>query len=82
MAAALEGMSIQLFGSTDSARALGAAISDFVAGRKKTLNITLTPISSAGVPLMRLMAQLEGVDNPLQLGPALNGLVTVTGSAE
>jgi hypothetical protein len=61
---------------------LGAAVSDFLSGRKKTLNITLTPVSPAGVPLLRLMAQLEGVKDPLQLGAALNGLVQVTGSAQ
>jgi hypothetical protein len=81
MAAGLEGMAIQVLGATDSARALGAAISEFVSGSKKTLTITLTSKAPAGVPVMVLMGSLQQADDPTKLGPMLTGLVDITGSA-
>jgi hypothetical protein len=81
MGAGLEGLAIQILGSTDSARALGAAMSDFVSGSKKTLSITITAKNPAGVPLMQFVSQLGRADDPMALGPLLASLVDVTGSA-
>lgn len=81
MGAALEGMAIQMLGSTDGARSLGAAVSDFVGGKKKALTINLAAKSAAGVPLMQLMAVTQQAQDPMQLGPILTGLLDITGSA-
>lgn len=82
MGAALEGMSIQVLGSTDSARALGAALSGFISGQKKSLSITLTSKAPQGVPLMQFLAQVQAVDDPMKLGPVLSTMVDITGSAQ
>jgi hypothetical protein len=71
----LEGLSVATFGSTDSSRALGAAVGNFVSGKAKSLLVTLSSNDPAGIPLMALM---QSQDDPRVLAP----LITVTGVAE
>lgn len=82
MAAGVEGLAVQTLGRSDSARALGAAIGDFVAGTKKSLSIRVTAKDVGGVPLAALMNTIEGADNPMALIPVLNALIDITGSAQ
>lgn len=75
IAAMAEGLAIQLLGSNDAARQLGAALSDFVTGNKGALTITITAKAPGGVPLALFMAA--------QNDPSiLAGQVDVVGTAE
>jgi hypothetical protein len=75
MAAAAEGAAIAMLGSTDQARQLGAAISDFIAGTKKSLTINVASKDPAGIAMPLLML---AENNPAVLA----GAVDITGSAE
>lgn len=55
MAGALEGMTLQILGSTDAARALGKAVGDFVAGKATALSVDIAAKDPAGIPLPVLM---------------------------
>jgi len=70
-----EGFALQLLGSTDAARQLGLALSEYVTGAKQTVTITLKAKDEAGVPLMAFMA---AQNDPT----ALLALVDITGSAQ
>ena len=48
-----------MLGSTDAARALGAAVGDFVSGKAKALTIDVTSKDAAGVPVQSLMGASE-----------------------
>ncbi len=75
MAGLAEGLAIQLLGSTDASRQLGAALGDFVTGRKGAVTITITAKAPGGVPLALFMAA--------QNDPSiLAGQVDVVGTAE
>ena len=75
MAAQAEGAAIALLGSTDSARALGAAVSDFVLGTKKALTINVAAKDPAGVSVPTFM---QASNDPTILA----GAVDITGSAQ
>ena len=75
MAGVAEGAALQMLGSTDAARQLGAAIGDFISGKAKTVTINVTAKDPAGVPIPTLMAASE---NPTVLTSA----VDITGSAQ
>jgi len=74
MAGFAEGLALQLLGSTDAARQLGAAVGDFVTGRKGNVTITITAKDPNGIPLAYFVA---AQDDP----SILMGQVDVTGSA-
>ncbi len=74
MAGFAEGLALQLLGSTDAARQLGAAVGDFVTGRKGRVTITIKAKDPNGIPLAYFVAA--------QNDPSiLMGQVDVTGSA-
>lgn len=75
MAGVAEGAALQMLGSTDSARALGVAIGDFISGKAKTVTINVAAKDPAGVPIPLLM---QASANPALLTSALD----ITGSAE
>jgi len=75
MAAAAEGAAIAMLGSTDEARSLGEAVSDFIAGKKKALTITVTAKDPNGIAVPQLM---QAEDDPTALAAAVN----ITGSAQ
>ncbi|MEP7239826.1 MAG: hypothetical protein ABI697_02965, partial [Devosia sp.] len=74
MGGALEGAVLGILGSTDEARAVGAAIGDFVSGKAKALSIKVDAVSPAGLPLPLVM---QAQSDP----SVLRGEVTVSGSA-
>ncbi len=55
MAGVAEGAALQMLGSTDAARALGAALGDFVSGKAKALTIGVAAKDPGGVPVQSLM---------------------------
>lgn len=61
MAGMAEGLALQLLGSTEGARRLGAALGDLATGRRGEVTITLTAKSPEGIP-MQVFMQAE--DNP------------------
>ncbi len=70
-----EGMALQLLGSTDAARELGAALGDFITGRAKSLTIHVVAKDPNGIPFPLFMAA--------QNDPTiLTGQVDITGTAE
>ncbi len=75
LAAQAEGAAIAMLGSTDQARALGAALSDFVQGNKKALTINIAAKDAAGLPVPVLM---QASEDPTVLAPQ----VDITGSAQ
>lgn len=75
LAGLAEGLAIQLLGSTEASRQLGAALGDFVTGRKGAMTITITAKAPGGVPLALFMA---AQNDPTILA----GQVDVVGSAE
>ena len=75
LAGQAEGLAIAMLGSTDEARALGAALSDFVKGDKKSLSINVASKDPAGLPAQVLM---QASEDPTILAPQ----VTITGSAQ
>ena len=75
MAGFAEGLALQLFGSTEQARGLGAALGDFVSGRAASVTLTLTAKDPAGLPLPAFIAAQE---DPTVLA----GLLDVSGSAQ
>lgn len=75
MAKTSEAAAIQMLGSNDAARSLGAAISSFISGTAKALNITITPKDPNGVALPQLM---QASNDPT----ALLSVVDITGKAE
>lgn len=70
-----EGAALQLLGSTDAARQLGAAVGDFIAGKAKSLTVTVTAKDQNGLTVPQLM---QAGDNPALLSNA----VEITGKAE
>lgn len=64
MAGMAEGLALQLLGSTDGARKLGAALGDLATGRRGEVTITLTAKSPDGLPLAVFM---QAQDNPAVL---------------
>ncbi|HEX4298631.1 MAG TPA: hypothetical protein VHZ56_11475 [Devosia sp.] len=74
-AATAEAATIEMLGSTDAARQLGAALSDFVAGKAKSITVNITSKDPAGVAMPALMA---ASDDP----STLQGQVDITGSAQ
>ena len=74
MAGMAEGIALQLLGSTDAARQLGAALGDFVTGRKGEVVITITSKDPNGIPLPLFMAAQEDPS-------VLTGQIDVTGVA-
>lgn len=75
MAGALEGMTLQILGSTDAARALGKAVGDFVAGKAKALTVDIAAKDPAGIPVPVLM---QAENDPM----ALTSQVEITGTAK
>jgi hypothetical protein len=75
MAAAAEGAAIAMLGSTDEARSLGEAVSDFIAGKKKALTITVTAKDPNGIAVPQL---IQAEDDPTALAAAVN----ITGNAQ
>ncbi len=75
MAGMAEGVALQLLGSTDAARQLGAALGDFVTGRKGEVTITITSKDPNGIPLPLFMAAQEDPS-------ILTGQIDVTGVAQ
>jgi hypothetical protein len=75
MAGMAEGVALQLLGSTDAARQLGAALGDFVTGRKGAVTITITSKDPNGIPLPLFMAAQEDPS-------ILTGQIDVTGVAQ
>jgi hypothetical protein len=75
LAGQVEGLVLQIFGATDQARALGAAIGNFAAGNAASLSLTVTPNDPAGLSVPLLM---QASENPALLAP----MITVTGVAE
>ncbi len=75
MAGVMEGAVLQLLGSTDAARQLGAVVGDFINGKAKALTVNVTSKDPAGIP-MTLFEQAS--EDPTVLGPA----VDITGSAQ
>ena len=75
MAAQAEGAAIAMLGSTDSARQLGAAVSDFILGGKKALTIGITAKDPSGIAVPVFM---QASNDPTVLASA----VDITGSAE
>lgn len=74
MAGFAEGLALQMLGSTDAARQLGASLGDFVTGRKGGVTITITSKDPNGIPLAYFVAA--------QNDPSiLMGQIDVTGSA-
>lgn len=70
-----EGAVIAMLGSTDEARALGAALSDFIAGNKKALTVNIASKDPVGLPMPVLM---QASDDPTVLASVVN----ITGSAQ
>ena len=71
------GAVLALLGATDDANTLSQAVSAFVLGKAKTLDVTIKAKDSSGVPL----ATLEDPQN--QSDPTtLLALLSVTGSSE
>ena len=68
MAGMAEGLALQLLGSTDGARKLGAALGDLATGRRGEVTITLTAKSPDGLPLAVFM---QAQDNPAVLSGQL-----------
>jgi len=75
MAGQAEGSALQMLGATDQARALGLAISNFIAGTAKSLHISITSKDPAGVPAEAMM---NGAADP----NAVLGLLDITGTAQ
>jgi hypothetical protein len=75
LAGQAEGLAIAMLGSTDQARALGTALSDFVKGDKKALTVNVASKDPAGLPVPVLM---QASDDPTILAPRLD----ITGSAQ
>jgi hypothetical protein len=70
----VEGLPAQLLGSTDSARQLGAALGDFIAGRASQLTVSFAATDANGVALPLFMVAQEDPS-------VLAGQFEVTGSA-
>ena len=75
LAGQAEGLAIAMLGSTDQARALGTALSDFVKGDKKALTVNVASKDPAGLPVPVLM---QASEDPTILAPQLD----ITGSAQ
>lgn len=75
LAGQAEGLAIAMLGSTDQARALGTALSDFVKGDKKALTLNVASKDPAGLPAQVLM---QASEDPTILAPQ----VDITGSAQ
>ncbi|HWA17425.1 MAG TPA: hypothetical protein VG757_00370 [Devosia sp.] len=75
LAGLAEGLVLQIFGATDQARALGAAVGNFAAGNAASLSLTITPNDPAGLSVPVLM---QAGENPALLAP----MITVTGVAQ
>ena len=75
MAGVGEGAALQMLGSTDAARQLGAAIGSFIGGTAKALSINIAAKDPAGLPVPVLM---QASENPTVLTTA----VDVTGTAK
>lgn len=73
MAGTAEGVVIALLGSTDSARQLGAALSNFINGTAGSVSISVVAKDPLGLPIPLLM---QASQNPQLLGDQ----VTITGS--
>jgi hypothetical protein len=75
LAGQAEGAVIAMLGSTDQARDLGAALSDFIQGTKKSVTINVAAKDPAGLPVPVLM---QASDNPAIIAPQ----VDITGTAQ
>lgn len=75
MAGVGEGAALQMLGSTDAARQLGAAIGSFIGGTATALSINIAAKDPAGLPVPVLM---QASENPMVLTTA----VDVTGTAK
>jgi len=75
LAGIAEGSALQLLGATDAARALGQAVSSFVTGTAKSLNVTVTAKDALGLSLPQLM---QAQNNPA----ALTSAIDITGTAQ
>jgi hypothetical protein len=73
MAGMAEGAALQMLGSTDAARQLGAAVGDFITGKARTLTINIAAKDPAGIAVPMLM---QAGDDPTVLASALD----ITGS--
>lgn len=69
-----EGLALQMLGSTDAARQLGMALSEYVTGAKQTVTVEMKAKDPAGIPLSVFTA---AQDNPTVLLSQLD----ITGSA-
>lgn len=74
MAGVAEGAALQMLGSTDAARALGAAVGDFMSGKTKSVRIDVTAKDPNGISVPQLM---QASDDPTVLASA----VDITGSS-
>ena len=74
MAGVAEGAALQMLGSTDQARALGAAVGDFMSGKTKSVRIDITAKDPNGISVPQLM---QASDDPTVLASA----VDITGSS-
>ncbi|MEO6394410.1 MAG: hypothetical protein ABIO40_00685 [Devosia sp.] len=75
MAATAEGFAIALLGSTDTARQLGVALSNFVLGTAGSVSISIVANDPLGLPIPLLM---QASENPAVLGSQ----VTITGTGQ
>ena len=65
MAATAEGAAIAMLGSSDGARAVGKALSDFIIGAQKNLSVTVTSKDPNGLPVP-LLIQAQNDPSVLQ----------------
>jgi len=73
LAGIAEGAALQMLGSTDAARALGVAVGDFLAGKAKSVSITVAAKDPNGISVPMLM---QASNDPTVLASA----VDITGS--
>ena len=75
LAGTVEGMVIALLGSTAEARALGASISDFIAGKAESVTVNIVAKDPAGIAVPALT---QAASDPA----TLLGAVDITGSSK